>query len=109
MGANPVLKYDRNYQGGAIVFGTGSFYGRTGVTSAANGLSVNITAAEVNSDSIITLTIQSNLVTSEATPPAFFVTSINPGVGFSIGTIASMAVTGSYTAMWEIKHPAGVR
>ena len=82
--------------------GSGVFFGRTAVST--NGLLVAATG--VQSNSVISVTLQSAVGSAGATvPPQYLVASISPGVGFWLSTISSLSPVSSYTAMWQVFNP----
>lgn len=106
---NPVLKFDRTVRGGAEdLVATGSsaanqFFGLAAVTSNMNVVSTAVVA----SDSLIFLSLRNNSSVSSngSDVPMFGVLSVSDGGFFLIGTVGSVSLVGSYTAMWEVKNP----
>lgn len=77
--------------------------GRVNVTSQAGNL-IAVTAPSVAASDAILLQTHKFAASSETVPfDGFVVTSINPGVGFHIGTVNSVAaLVTSYQVSWMV-------
>ena len=99
-------KWYQRLQGSAPVgrtaTGSGIWWGLTGIASRT----VEVAATAVAATSIIHVTLASAVNSVPSAPPLFLVHSINPGVGFSLMTVASLNPVSSYTAMWSIVNHA---
>jgi hypothetical protein len=77
---------------------TGDFAGRT--TISEGSLSVPVAATAAESDSIISLAVETGV--DSLVCALVVVQSINPGVGMVIGPATGIAIGGDVTVMWRI-------
>lgn len=103
-------KYDNKYASPAVggpitsVNRTGSTWsGKTDITSQASNITA-IAATTVDATDLILLGTRQFAPSSETlTFHGFVVKSINPGVGFTIGPVMSLAgLTSSYQVSWMV-------
>ena len=73
------------------------YFGRTNLTAATAVVSTTLAKA----DSLFSLVVQNQSpVGSAGVSTAWGINTVAPGVGFTIGTVNSVSVTGSFTAHW---------
>lgn len=110
MGANYTHKFARLFTrtfevGREILYSTsghsttGAFNGITGAASST----VVVPTVAVTSGALMTLVVRPMAVNSgDAGMPQWVVRSLNPGVGFTAGTVCSYALTSSYQLHWTV-------
>lgn len=83
-----------------LIGNTNPWAGRTDVTTASATSSVATT--QVDSDSIILLAVQQLVAVASGLARGVRVSSINPGVGFTLITNDAVAPSVNMTVMWTI-------